>query len=36
MDIIEWLITATAALSITGLFATIIWEIRSWDRCEIG
>jgi len=29
MDIIEWLITATAAVSIAGLFATIIWEMRS-------
>jgi hypothetical protein len=29
MDIIEWLITATAGLSITALFATIIWEMRS-------
>jgi hypothetical protein len=29
MDIIEWLITATAALGIAGLFATMIWVMRS-------
>jgi hypothetical protein len=29
MDIIEWLITAAAALGIAGLLATTIWVMRS-------